>query len=330
MKDLRDDSIPGNAQVAVADALNLGRLAIPDLRTGLHSEDWQQRLLSAVLMARIGCPQGDTERVVRILLTHLGDNRIRGDAHMAKDGLLHLGVAAYTGLTIYMLHSPENDQLYAREISRKILRKHPASKQPSARQFPTAMASMRHLDSKPGEVPPAAPELIQWPEEMEDLATLFRHALRDDAIRYNANLALGFLSDDAFSDHLQISLRSPDLQERRLAAALLMKKDAPPTDILLQEAVASLQKDAFGSSETVPIPNANRAAGYLQRHRDKAGPFLLAALDSSNMEERLRAAAILAKCRHPRPEAYVPVLLSHLMDNEIPDDATLAGRSLAE
>ena len=106
-----------------------------------------------------------------------------------------------------------------------------------------------------------------------------------------------------------------------------MRADEFPTRALLAVAVEALELDAFGSSSTVPAANANRAGTWLLAHLDQAGPQLLAALEHPSHAVRLRAAAVLAQGKHPARRAYVPLLIHHLADNDIEQDATLAGRS---
>jgi len=350
MEDLRDDDISGNCQVAIADALAMGRVALPHLRQGLRSADWQQRLLSAVLMARIGCSEEDTTEIMRVLLTHLDDNRIRGDAHLAKDGILHLGKRAYPALVFYRLRpASRQGQHHARFLFRQIHHTDPARKQVSHEAFPSACASIRHMDRSAGMPVPEAPPLIDFPQDQDEFLALYRAALRDDDHRFNANFALSFHPDQA-DDVVRLagwpeahllpeggpnsllygSLDSPHLQERRLAVAALIEAEVPPTDAILREAAASLQHDDFGSADTVPLSNAHMAGWYLQRHSEVASPYLLKGLKADNLHERLRSAAVLARSGHPQLGAYVPVLLQHLMHNRIPEDGTLAARSLAE
>lgn len=74
--------------------------ARPALRFGLGSGDDQQRFLCAFLLA-CGGESVDTEQVVRELMSHLGDNRIRGDALMATHGLFRLASATGIGLAAW-------------------------------------------------------------------------------------------------------------------------------------------------------------------------------------------------------------------------------------
>lgn len=83
------------------------------LRFGLGSGDDQQRFLCAFLLACAG-ERDDVDRVSRELITHLGDNHIRGDAVMAANGLFRLGGSV--GATL------QSWQPYVDEQARSLLR----------------------------------------------------------------------------------------------------------------------------------------------------------------------------------------------------------------
>ena len=92
--DLRDDDIPGNAGAAYGRLLRRGAAARPALVEGLRVADWQERLLSAVLLAQLpadGLTADELDELIRTLIGHLSDNRIRGDARLAANALVVIG-----------------------------------------------------------------------------------------------------------------------------------------------------------------------------------------------------------------------------------------------
>ncbi len=92
--DLRDDDIPGNAGAAYGRLLRRGAAVRPALVEGLRVADWQERLLSAVLLAQLpadGLTADELDELIRTLIGHLSDNRIRGDARLAASALVVIG-----------------------------------------------------------------------------------------------------------------------------------------------------------------------------------------------------------------------------------------------
>ena len=70
---------------------------------------------------------------------------------------------------------------------------------------------------------------------------------------------------------------------------------------------------------------------YLVRWHRPAREFVIAALDSSDPQQRLFAAVVAAFARyHGCEEQVVAILAWHLQDNEIMGDAGLAARALYE
>jgi hypothetical protein len=67
-----------------------GNAALPGLRQALDSQDVQQRTFAAFVLATLG-DDASAARVVRVLVAHLADNEIGGDALFASHALFRLG-----------------------------------------------------------------------------------------------------------------------------------------------------------------------------------------------------------------------------------------------
>ena len=105
---LRNDTIPGKqvegVRLAVANAAGFGWLiehieaTRGALVPALASDDLQQRFLAAVCLGATA-DRDHVARIAQILIPHLRDNQIAGDALMAGCALYRLGPAARTALT---------------------------------------------------------------------------------------------------------------------------------------------------------------------------------------------------------------------------------------
>jgi len=93
IEDLRHDRVRRNATIAVADLLHGGPEVVPALQGALASDDHQQRLLAAALLAfrPDTCP---TRPQVAVLIDALRDNDVRNDASLGMRALSVLGEAA--------------------------------------------------------------------------------------------------------------------------------------------------------------------------------------------------------------------------------------------
>ncbi|MEE2938922.1 MAG: hypothetical protein VX460_00925 [Planctomycetota bacterium] len=356
--DLRDDDVPGNAGTAYRRLRRRGAAARPALVEGLQVADWQERLLSAVLLAQLPTDEltaDELDELIRTLVGHLSDNRIRGDARLAANALVVIGRPVQPHVRASAWHAePQLADLCERlartlDVDRKRLK----AQRRSRGELERLCASLAWTGPGPAVAPPPARPLPDVAESLRrGLVDLGADDRRGNA--YRAWLLFQSRADQAWrqrdhgrttlappskpedpegarllQDVLHGALTDPDRQRRQLAGHVLMRADELPTRALLSVAIEALELDEFGSSSTVPAANADRAGVWLLDHLNEAGPELLAALEHSSHAVRLRAAAVLAQGKHPAHRTYVPLLIHHLANNDIEQDATLAGRSLS-
>ena len=339
LKDLLDDDIAGNCARAYHQLHARGTKATPTLRDGLQSEDWQQRFLSAVLMARTQPQAKDLERTCRILIGHLADNQIRGDALLAGHALVAIGPEAFGYLYYAAWHNEEQLGNRCRELMILVA---PHGWRPKRQaRAEKALQSLNLTLAWTGIGKPTLPSLSNALPSAEERLRQILIDLHSDNRRGNAVLAHAAFSGYRYRNPpkqealirplLYEGLHDPDRQCRLLCAVMLMQRDVPPTASLLAAAIESLLDDEFGywNTKAVLVSNANEAQRYLLRHPAEARIFLYGALDSTSLAQRIRAAAVLAQSRDGQTETYVPMLIDHLRDNNTPLDASLAGISLA-
>ena len=343
---LLDDDIAGNCATAYFHLSKRGLAAKATLISGLDSEDWQQRFLCAVLLAPLDPSEALKERVCRILIGHLPDNQIKGDALVASHALIVIGPDAFPYIRAASWHA-EGQFAVQCKLLRSDTNIHNWSFEDRARAS-TALAnyyvSLRWLGS--GE--PSAPAMsVPIPSEAERRQQAFID-LASDHRRANALAAYGFLTprqlrywseppskppveNDQVLQLLENALLDSDRQRRLLAASSLMLRQRTPSTALLKAAMESLKLDDFHTwaQRGVPIANAGQAARFFMRYKDESRPFLLAGLTNESYAVRLRAAAILAQSHDWQVERYVPILIDHLRNNDLNNDATMAAFSLA-
>jgi hypothetical protein len=167
---------------------------------------------------------------------------------------------------------------------------------------------------------------------------LFIRDLRSDAIFFNADSAIDRLHrcGPAITEPLLATLDSPDWQQRHYAADIardLMIE--PPPDRLLAVSVEGLQDDIrrYGAGRagpaTVWLFNAHHGFRYLVKHPGLGHDHLAQALQSSDAQQRFLAAAILGlTASTPLMQQAAPILIEHLGENDISDDAVLAINAL--
>ena len=345
---LGDDGVAGNAAGAYAHLHERGLAARPCLRQGLAADDWQRRLLCAVLLAQLPANELDLEPTGRILVGHLSDNSIRGDALLAGHALVALGDTSLPFLEAAAWHPEPQLADLCKRLSSSIRsdRKRPHAEARAA----VALARLQVDLAWTGKARPVAPKLAPPPLTP---AVRLEHALQDlgaDLRKGNAVMAEGYLSRVSYARQdpsrsipsheqqpsraeyvavLRRALVDKDRQRRTLAASILFDLDHEPEPALLRALVESLEQDEFGSSRTLIVANAEIAAQYALRHPEAAIPYLRAALPSPQETVRVRAAALLAQVRAPVLGDYVPLLIDHLASNDLEEDATLCGQSLA-
>ena len=374
--DLRDDDIPGNAGDAYGRLRRRGATARPALVEGLRAVDWQERLLSAVLLAQLptdGLTADELDELIRTLIAHLSDNRIRGDARLAANALVVIGQPVGPYIRASAWHAEPQLADLCKRLARTLGsdRKRLSARRQSRSELERPCASLAWTGPGPAVAPAPAGPLPDATESLRrrlvdlgaddrrgnaygawlslksqiDLAGIHRSASRErmdplaEFFRQRGDSPPSLPTQPPWAEDtgetrllrkgLHSALTDPDRQRRQLAGHVLMRADELPTQALLAVAIEALELDAFGSSSTVPAANADRAGTWLLAHLDQAGPELLAALEHSSHAVRLRAAAVLAQGKHPAHRTYVPLLIHHLADNDIEQDATLAGRSLA-
>jgi hypothetical protein len=336
---LSDDYVSGNCAAAYEHLYGRGASVTSLLRTGLQSSDWQQRLLSAVLFASQSPQNDDFEQVARILIGHLADNSIGGDALLAGHALIKLGPAVQP----YLRAAAWHNESQLGEHCRALMELATAGGWGSKRQawITTALQKPNLALAWTSERTPSPPPLSQALPTREEHLRRCVVDLRSDGWRGNAVRAFDSLRprggqanpiDQTLQALLFAGLHDSNRQSRLLCAALLMQHNAAPNATLLAAAIESLKEDEFSgwSTDLVLVANANCAERYLVQHSHEARMFLYNALQSPALGLRLRAAAILAESRDPQTGLYVPLLMDHLRDNNISLDASLASYSLVQ
>lgn len=151
--------------------------------------------------------------------------------------------------------------------------------------------------------------------------------LRSDGRSWNASAAWSYLGEcrNEASTYLVDALASDDEQQRALAKGLLRGADlAGP--VLARLCRLSVEDLHSGEGRG----HAGDAFRFLVRHAADAEEALAAGLGSADVRQRLLCAAALG-CggRNGTMASAVPILASHLADNRIRGDATVAARALA-
>lgn len=166
----------------------------------------------------------------------------------------------------------------------------------------------------PQDVDPSRKSIAAW---VTDLA--------DDDIRFNAIEAFAALSrlGERAAPALEQALYSNDHQQRQHAASLLRRiEDRAPSDRLIEVSIEALRDDAVDW-------NGHPAAWFLSDHFAQAKPRLLLALDSPDAQQRFFAMLVLVRQSPPVAiDRTSAMLIPHLADNDISDDACLATRLL--
>ncbi|MEM7164696.1 MAG: HEAT repeat domain-containing protein [Planctomycetota bacterium] len=182
-------------------------------------------------------------------------------------------------------------------------------------------------------IPTPTHPLLQdaWLELSEEatarLQDLIGH-LADDDLRFNALRAVVSLSGDSSAlPLLEDALQSDDYQQRQLAATILRRSGLSPSDLLLEVTVEGLHNDEMHVHNTVA--NARDGLAYLRKHVKAAREHLVAALTSADEQQAFLSAYLLGWGRQTigLPRAC-DILIEHLADNNIPDDACLSCQAL--
>jgi hypothetical protein len=183
------------------------------------------------------------------------------------------------------------------------------------------------------------------PAADEDRVATLMEALRDDDVRWNAYRATSEIwnLDEPPIAALQAALDSDDAQQRQHAASLLWsfaepspwsgreRREALITRRLLEVTVEGLARDDDPGRGRSVVALRNAASGFrrLSRHADEARDLLEAGLKSRDSQQRLLCALALGFGGvHESAETAARVLLPHLRDNAIPEDAKWSVRAL--
>ena len=171
---------------------------------------------------------------------------------------------------------------------------------------------------------PETNRIGQW---IDDLAN---DSERNNAKRALAQLrAVGAKADAALHD----ALDSKDPQQRHFAAHLLRARNSSaPSQKLLAVTVEGLRDDNLPEypRKAPYIWNAVEGVEFLLGNVEVAKSHLLVALDATDGQQRFLAAYIVAMSRREwRVERVCSILIEHLEDNEVRNDASLSSTALA-
>lgn len=172
--------------------------------------------------------------------------------------------------------------------------------------------------------------------------------LRDDNVRYNAERASMAILDlrDPPSQELYDALGSDDWQQRQMACDLIwafrtwrVRPDDeewfakfPITDRLVDVSIEGLRKDKLprdGEGNYNFVFNARNAFRGLPAAAGTYREKLEAGLRSDDYQQKLMCALILSHGGvSESADLVAPILIPHLRDNDIPEDANLAAYGL--
>lgn len=170
--------------------------------------------------------------------------------------------------------------------------------------------------------------------------------LRNDEIPWNADCAISHLTTIGLPavPRLKAALDSSDFQQRQLAAHILRQildntafTGFVPSDRLLEVTAEGLRSDTLPfdpgddsrPSHGLYVNNGREGMDFLSRFPVRAQPYLQHAMRDADPQARFLAAVIAAQANPPMlfSEA-APILVSHLKDNAIGEDAKFAASAL--
>ncbi len=164
--------------------------------------------------------------------------------------------------------------------------------------------------------------------------------LYSDNIPWNAEVALRELrSRSSLAETialLQGTLNSPDYQQRQMVASLLRNSVGYiPDERLAEVIVEGLQDDILPKDPSIPshnyVSNATGGTYYLLKYPEIGTGPLEDALDSADVQQQFLAAYILAVTkRHDETHRITEVLIPHLEDDRVGQNAGYATRALYE
>ncbi|MBG79792.1 MAG: hypothetical protein CMJ39_03655 [Phycisphaerae bacterium] len=155
--------------------------------------------------------------------------------------------------------------------------------------------------------------------------------LRDDQDRGNAQLAMRLLRS-LWPDSraaLEQELHFNDPQSRTLATGLLQSLASVPTAEILESTIKDLRDDSGAPAWYMRQRNALSATGYLLRWYPECAELVRSAMHSDDIQQRFLAAAICGFAGDTEGmHQAVPILASHVADNDYWGDAKLAAPAL--
>jgi len=182
-----------------------------------------------------------------------------------------------------------------------------------------------------------AREAVREPGTDEGAPTWAVAAIADlaaDDVRWNATKALRVLVEtpEPIDELLERALDSHDHQQRQLAAIVLQQRVQEPSDRLLEVTLEGLRVDELpfrGRGRTNGADNEARATAFLLLHAERMRPQLVRGLNAEDLQERFLCAYILGRSRcYSALPLTCNVLIEHLHDNEIRNDARMAADAL--
>lgn len=148
--------------------------------------------------------------------------------------------------------------------------------------------------------------------------------LRDDDTRWNARSAAKMLRSLMPHAHpvLERELIIGDQQSWRAAASILRRSGvSPPSESLINACVAELHDDRYN--------NANSAAAYLAKWSHSAPQHIRQAILSDDPQQRFLASAVAGYSGDAAAmDTAVPILISHLRDNNVSNDGQVAAGAI--
>lgn len=176
-------------------------------------------------------------------------------------------------------------------------------------------------------------------EHRQALAEILLRELGEDDIPHNAIDAVDVLFGlgHAAAPALERGLRSPDWQCRQLCAHVLRSMQGyVPGDDLIAVSVEGLRSRSTGQVNSTSQPNlsawvnpALEALRYLPLYPELLDASLAPAIAADDPQQRLMAAAIAGLAgRESLIDQAAPVLIEHLAENDIAEDAKLATLAL--
>ncbi|MEM7516090.1 MAG: hypothetical protein AAF368_04085, partial [Planctomycetota bacterium] len=192
---------------------------------------------------------------------------------------------------------------------------------------PRSQAQTRAASPLDHEELPAVQEITP---EQSALARKLVADLIADEVAHNARAALYRLRemDPLPREVLRTALLSRDRQQRLFAADVLRCRREEPAEDLVEVTFETLQfhEDDLGGEHPFLLVSALQ---FLERHVETARDRLLRGLHAADGQLRFYCALVLAATKSSAAlPAICGELISHLDDNELANDATLAGRAL--